>query len=496
MAKRGFDPRRLMEMAIEVMRSSIHEPRDDGKASPMVGAALRKGDGTVETSCRCELRYGDHAEYTLLERKNRDQKLDDAFLFTTLEPCAPGSRRHPKLSCAERIVLARIKEVWVGIEDPDPTVDRKGIKYLQDKGVTVRMFDRDLQEEIQEANKDFIHEALERASAAEEEKKPEVVSLSSLENPFAASATTDFSDEALQQFREIAKIKDEVGSAAFNRRLVQQGLLKQENGQFTPTGFGLLLFGKEPRTSLPQAGLLGTLHFPNGKEETRDFDGPLVLIPPQVEAWLRDKLPAVLDRSQMRRHAVPAVPFEMVREAVVNALVHRDYDIREGKCQLVVTAETIVVKSPGGPLPPITLEQLRAFNAPMLSRNPELHYVFAKMEMAEERGLGLKSLKNRAQEVRLPLPKYSWEDPYLVLTIYRSIEAASGALTPRILESLTESEQKGWQWLATTGRTKSSQYAKAMRMEGRTAQRHLNRFVELGLVKKSGSGPSTEYEVI
>ena len=496
MPKRGSSSRKLMEMAVEVMRSSIHEPRDDGKASPLVGAVLRKGDGTVETGYRCELRYGDHAEYTLLERKNRDQKLDDALLFTTLEPCAPGSRRHPKLSCAERIVLARIKQVWVGIEDPDPTVDRKGIKYLQDKGVTVHMFDRDLQEEIQKANEKFIHEALERAAAAEEEKKPEVVSLSSLEDPFAASATTDFLDEALQQFREIAKIKDEVGSVAFNRRLVQQGLLKQENGRFTPTGFGLLLFGKEPRTSLPQAGLLGTVHYPNGKEETRDFDGPLVLIPAQVEAWLGDKLPAVLDRSQMQRREVPAVPFEMVREAVVNALVHRDYGIREGKCQLVVTAETIVVKSPGGPVSPITLEQLQAFNAPMLSRNPELHYVFAKMEMAEERGLGLRSLKNRAQEGKLPLPKYSWEDPYLVLTIYRNIEAASGTLTPRVLESLTESEQKGWQWLATKGRTKSSQYAKAMRMEDRTARRHLNHFVELRLAKKSGSGPSTEYEVI
>src|SRR5712692_5470261 len=95
MAKRGFDPRRLMEMAIEVMRSSIHEPRDDGKVCPMVGAALRKGDGTVETSCRCELRYGDHAEYTLLERKNRDQKLDDAFLFTTLEPAPRGRAAIP-----------------------------------------------------------------------------------------------------------------------------------------------------------------------------------------------------------------------------------------------------------------------------------------------------------------------------------------------------------------------------------------------------------------
>ncbi len=35
-------------------------------------------------------------------------------------------------------------------------------------------------------------------------------------------------------------------------------------------------------------------------------------------------------------------------------------------------------------------EPLQAFNAPMLSRNPELHYVFAQMEMAEERGLGVK----------------------------------------------------------------------------------------------------------
>jgi len=73
------------------------------------------------------LSIGDHAEFTLLERKNRSNKLDGAVLFSTLEPCAPGSRHDSKLSCAERIVLARIKEVWIGIVDPDPTVDRKGI---------------------------------------------------------------------------------------------------------------------------------------------------------------------------------------------------------------------------------------------------------------------------------------------------------------------------------------------------------------------------------
>src|SRR5205085_8952980 len=110
------------------------------KASPMVGAVLVKPDGTIDTAFRGEIREGDHAEYTLLERKLRNERLDGSSLFATLEPCAPGARKHPKLPCAERIVLARIKEVWVGIEDPDPTVDRKGMKYLQDNGVNVHLF--------------------------------------------------------------------------------------------------------------------------------------------------------------------------------------------------------------------------------------------------------------------------------------------------------------------------------------------------------------------
>jgi ATP-dependent DNA helicase RecG len=42
----------------------------------------------------------------LLERKHRDERLDGSFLFATLEPCAPGARKHPKMACAERIVNA------------------------------------------------------------------------------------------------------------------------------------------------------------------------------------------------------------------------------------------------------------------------------------------------------------------------------------------------------------------------------------------------------
>jgi len=70
--------------------------------------------------------------------------------------------------------------------------------------------------------------------------------------------------------------------------------------------------------------------------------------------------------------------------------------------------------------PPITMKQLQDFSAPMLSRNPEFHFVFARMGMAEEQGLGLASLRDRAKELGLPRPQFSWDDPYLVLTLYRS----------------------------------------------------------------------------
>ena len=48
--KPKLTPRKLMELAIEVMRQSVPEPQTDGKASPKVGAVLVKPDGTVETA--------------------------------------------------------------------------------------------------------------------------------------------------------------------------------------------------------------------------------------------------------------------------------------------------------------------------------------------------------------------------------------------------------------------------------------------------------------
>jgi ATP-dependent DNA helicase RecG len=492
-ARKKIKPRELMEMAIKVMRESIHESREDNKKSPSVGAAILKPDGTIETAYRGELRYGDHAEFTLLERKNRANKLDGSILFTTLEPCAPGARRHPKLSCAERIVLARIKEVWVGVEDPDPTVDRKGIKYLQDNGITVHMFDRDLQKLIQAENKKFFSQALERA---EEEMKTRAIILSKLELIPTAADLSDFSGDALEQFRVKAKIEHNIGSDAFNKRLLQQGILREEGGRLLPTGYGFLLFGKEPRNVFRQAGLLGTVYYSDGQTEIRDFNEPLILIPNAVDEWLRKIMPLTIVRTAMERQEKPALPVELLREGIVNALIHRDYDIVEAKCQLLISEDTITVKSPGYPISPITLEDMQLFRAPTLSRNPELHYVFAQMEMAEERGIGMETWKSLPDKYNLPLPKYTFEDPYLVLTLYRSQKAVEQALSQEIIEALNKDELKGWLSLASKIETTKTEYAEQMGFDDRKAERHLKRFVELGVLERVGAGPSTKYRIV
>ncbi|MDZ4170240.1 MAG: ATP-binding protein [Coriobacteriia bacterium] len=490
-----MEPRDYMELAVSVMKDSMAEPRDDGKLSPFVGAVLVKPNGSMDQACRGELRDGDHAEFTLLERKNRDNRLDGSVLYVTLEPCAPGARGERKLSCAERVVLARIKKVYVGVADPDPLVDRRGIKYLQDHGVEVVMFDRDLQEAISNVNQPFFDQALERAQQAAIEAD-EPTSLSTLDQA-TVGALSDLDASALNLYRARAKIQPKVGTRAFEERLAQQGVLTMDAaGVFRPSAFGLMLFGTHPRAAIPQAGLLATIRYPDGRVETRDFEGPLVLIPEALEDWLEGKLPHVISRNRMERETVQELPFEVVREAVVNALVHRDYDVEGAKCQLSVDADTVVVRSPGRPVPPITIAQLQAFNAPMLSRNPRLHYTFAKMRLAEERGLGLNSLAQQAKKHGLPLPRYQWDDPYLILTLFRSADAAIAVLPAHVVESMSSSQAVGWKWFAAAGVATSSEYATAMSVGVRTARRHLAAFVELGLARTEGTGPSTVYRTL
>ena len=489
--KQKRNSRAMMELAVATMRQSVPEHRPDGTPSPKVGAVLVRPDGSTVMAARGELREGDHAEYTLLERKCGDERLDGCVLFTTLEPCL--ERNPPKRGCARRIVNARIKKVYVGIIDDNPKVARKGIAYLEQRGVEVQMFDRDLQDLILKENEPFFLWARRQTS----KPKVEPIRLSKFEDAVAAGLLRDLDPAALEHYRNKAGLAEAIDSAEFRRLLFAQGLVDGTSKAAKPTGFGMLLFGRKPRGFMPQAGLLARAELGDGGDSRKEFDRALVLIPDEVEKWLDAVLPSTLDRSRMARREKVNLPFVMLREAVINALIHRDYDIEGQKCQLVVTEDTITIRSPGAPIAPITLDQMQRFIAPMKSRNPVLHHVFARMGYAEEQGFGLKyGLKKEAEKLGLPLPGFAMDGDCLVLTIYRSKTSAVSTLPPAVRRGLSKDGQAAWELASGLSTVGSADLKRTLAVDERKAQRILKKLRDLGLLRKVGQGRTTRYEIV
>lgn len=146
------DEMRFMSRAVEIARQCRDEHPD--RPSPCVGAVLvRDGEISAEAH-RGQFGPGDHAEYCLLEKILPGQDLSGTTLYTTLEPCT--SRNPPKVPCAMRIVERGIRDVVIGIYDPDPRVNRKGWAELRDAGVRLRDFPEDLRRQIASDNELFL----------------------------------------------------------------------------------------------------------------------------------------------------------------------------------------------------------------------------------------------------------------------------------------------------------------------------------------------------
>lgn len=138
----------LMQEAIEESRKSNDE---DSRNHPRVGALIVKDGEIIARAHRGEI-PGSHAEYVAL-RKVEDVSLESAVVYTTLEPCT--CRNHPKISCAERLVRAKVGHVVIGMLDPNPIISGQGLRFLRRSGVKVTLFPDELMKEVEEINKEF-----------------------------------------------------------------------------------------------------------------------------------------------------------------------------------------------------------------------------------------------------------------------------------------------------------------------------------------------------
>ncbi len=482
-----------MQEAIKAMKNSVDEVNKD-TPSPRVGAVLVFPDGTYETAYRGEFREGDHAEYTLLDKKFRTRDVSGCCLFATLEPCGPGARKGPKISCAERIANARIKKVWYGVQELNPKA-KGGKKYLEKLKVEVLPFDLDLHHEILEFNKDF------RDWVEEENRKEElakVVVKGPLQKTVKNASLDSLSKEVIELY--ILKTQKEFtyNSDGLVKDLMDKELLEADpkTGEIRPTGDCILLFGKSPRDKFPQSSVKAKVDYGGGEEpDTESFDDAIVLVPDQVKAWAKKVIPESIDRSDFTREKVSHFPLDVIREAIINAIIHRDYSNKRAKIELEITPEKIEVRSPGEPISPNTLKDLQNFTAISQTRNPELAYIFNIMRFMEESGVGMDTYRTMGEKYRLPLPIIKYKKPNIIVTFPRTIEASKEAYDYKGIKSLNEEELKGYEFIKQKGKITRKDYETKFGFEKKKAERHLRKMVDEGLIERKGSGPSTYYEI-
>jgi pyrimidine deaminase RibD-like protein len=141
----------LMKLAI-VEAQKCSWSAEDEKRKPKVGAVISVDGEPIATAHRAQ---DEHAEKLALSMvSGRD--LNEATVWTTLEPCTRAVRRTEGESCTERLISAGVRKVVIGILDPNQGVCGKGLLELQNHQIEVRLFPHELALRIRRLNEEFI----------------------------------------------------------------------------------------------------------------------------------------------------------------------------------------------------------------------------------------------------------------------------------------------------------------------------------------------------
>lgn len=184
--------------------------------------------------------------------------------------------------------------------------------------------------------------------------------------------------------------------------LLASALVEDVSGTLRPTLYGLMVFGRDPQRYGTTADLCTACMAYLGNERSRgavagaSIRGPLDRQVVRSMDWFRDlRLPGRFATDQ--RMDEPLLPAEVLREALVNALVHRDYEIMERQVMLEVFRDRVEVTSPGGLPGRMTVERVRGGGAPR-SRNEAMANAMVVAGLTGRRGTGWLGMRRRMRE--------------------------------------------------------------------------------------------------
>jgi ATP-dependent DNA helicase RecG len=198
------------------------------------------------------------------------------------------------------------------------------------------------------------------------------------------------------------------GLAAGSREeaLLRRGCLAQSDGGLRPTYAGLLLFGREPQRWVPSAEILvaryagTTMGDSFLKEEVR---GTLPELIRRAEAFVSGNMRRGVRLRGLERMEETEYPVDVVREAIVNAVAHRDYQIRGDEIRIFLFSDRVEFYSPGRLPGHVTVENLVHER---YSRNEAIVQVLSDLGFIERLGYGIDRMMRLMAEAGLPAPRF------------------------------------------------------------------------------------------
>ncbi len=199
------------------------------------------------------------------------------------------------------------------------------------------------------------------------------------------------------------------------------------------------------------------------------------------------------------RVETPTIPYNVLREALTNAIIHRDYSNSGGSIAVGIYDDRVEITNIGALPKGVTLKQLSR-NHPSIQRNPAIAHVFYLYGQIEKWGRGTLDMIDDCKKAGNPIPIYEeiggsfsitlpFKEPIRTVIMEQSESRKSIKLTDRqrkIMEALQE------------GPLNRQQLIKKIRLKlpARTLQWEIAKLKEMGLIKSEGKGKSTVWVFI
>lgn len=319
--------------------------------------------------------------------------------------------------------------------------------------------------------------------------------------PCPTAALDELDPEALDAYRtEVAQRRPDSGlERAETSQLLQRiGAAVEQRGGLVPTLTGVLFFARHPQRFYPSLTVT-FLHLAGTEIAQQESEEPLYLdnrefggrIPDIVEeAWgvLYSKMARRGTVEGVRRMEEPQYPQVAVREALVNAIAHRDYGRPGSFIQVRLFADRLEVQSPGGLAGGLTVDELVY---EQYTSNPHIMRLLEDYGYVERRGVGIDQMVQAMREANLPEPEFDDRGTSFWVTLRgdpaeaRRADLVKLGLNDRQIEAIDVMRERG--------RLTNREYQERFDVSERTALYDLSGLVDAGIALAVSSGRGRRY---